>query len=442
MNRNIDRGNSASFPWTHGRRSIARVAAAAAVLATALAARAASNAQDGPLAIVGATVRPSPSEAAIPNATVLVEGRRISWVGPADEARLPAGVRVIPAAGSVVVAGFWNNHVHLGERKWADAAHTPAPELEQMLTEMLTRFGFTSVWDTGSDLENTLALARRMESGEIAGPHIRTVGEILFPKGGSFPPDILRLLGFMVPKMREIGTPEEGVTNANALIDAGASAIKLYVSTWRPPIVTLSGETVHAVVEAAHARGKPVFAHPSDMAGLLASLAGPVDVLMHTAPTAGPWSAELIGKLIERRVALVPTLKLWEWENRHDRPSAAGPFRSGGIEQLRAFARAGGEVLFGTDVGYMDDYDPAREYALMASAGLDGRAILESLTTAPARRFGGKDECGRVAAGCAADLVLLGRDPLRDVTAFRDVRGVVRGGRPIYAAPDSPGVVP
>jgi hypothetical protein len=59
------------------------------------------------------------------------------------------------------------------------------------------------------------------------------------------------------------------------------------------------------------------------------------------------------------------------------------------LDQLRAFVGAGGQVLFGTDVGYMSVYDPADEYALMSESGMTSRQILASLTTAPAERFDG-----------------------------------------------------
>jgi hypothetical protein len=60
--------------------------------------------------------------------------------------------------------------------------------------------------------------------------------------------------------------------------------------------------------------------------------------------------------------------------------------------QLRAFADAGGQVLFGTDVGYMTEYDPADEYVFMQQAGLSYARVLAALTTAPAERFGAARE--------------------------------------------------
>jgi hypothetical protein len=56
---------------------------------------------------------------------------------------------------------------------------------------------------------------------------------------------------------------------------------------------------------------------------------------------------------------------------------------------------AGGEVLFGTDVGYLQDDDPTEEYELMAAAGMDYRQVLASLTAAPAARFGDVEREGK-----------------------------------------------
>jgi imidazolonepropionase-like amidohydrolase len=70
----------------------------------------------------------------------------------------------------------------------------------------------------------------------------------------------------------------------------------------------------------------------------------------------------------------------------------------------------------------------------MAGAGLDWRAILESLTTAPSERFGQAPRKGRVVAGMDADLVLLQGDPADDIGAFDRVRATIRAGRVIHEA--------
>ena len=99
---------------------------------------------------------------------------------------------------------------------------------------------------------------------------------------------------------------------------------------------------------------------------------------------------------------------------------------------MRSWVGFGGTVLFGTDVGYMHDYDTTAEYELMAQAGMDVRQILASLTTAPAERFGDSKRVGRIAPGFAADLAVLDGDPAEDVRAFAAVHYTVRDGKVIY----------
>jgi imidazolonepropionase-like amidohydrolase len=67
----------------------------------------------------------------------------------------------------------------------------------------------------------------------------------------------------------------------------------------------------------------------------------------------------------------------------------------------------------------------------MASA-LEPMQILASLTTAPAARWKENEQRGRIAAGLAADLVVLEADPGTDTASFAKVRCTIRGGRLIY----------
>src|SRR3546814_17091500 len=85
------------------------------------------------------------------------------------------------ADGGTVLAGFWHSHVHFTEPKWAGAADLPAPRLQSQLQEMLVRYGFTSVVDTGSDPRATGPLSARIETGEIGGPRILTAMCPLYP---------------------------------------------------------------------------------------------------------------------------------------------------------------------------------------------------------------------------------------------------------------------
>ena len=145
-----------------------------------------------------------------------------------------------------------------------------------------------------------------------------------------------------------------------------------------------------------------------------------VDVIAHTTPRSGGWDESILMAMKGRRVAVTPTLTLWKYYTRHDRISIQEQTTNTAVAQLRAWIAAGGEVLFGTDLGAVD-YDPGEEYALMRAAGMTFRQILASLTTAPAGRFGESKRLGRIAAGFDADLVVLRGDPAKNIAALTAV---------------------
>src|SRR5262249_14892144 len=150
------------------------------------------------------------------------------------------------------VPGFWNSHVHFIQRKWADASRIPAAELAGQLQDMLTRYGFTSVFDTGSTWENTRRLRDRIESGEVPGPHIRSTGEILFPKGGVPPTPVLDAVGIMRIAMPEVADAEEARTAARRNLDAGTDGIKVYAVSLSSSAVALPEGAIRAAADEAH----------------------------------------------------------------------------------------------------------------------------------------------------------------------------------------------
>jgi imidazolonepropionase-like amidohydrolase len=180
-----------------------------------------------------------------------------------------------------------------------------------------------------------------------------------------------------------------------------------------------------------------VFAHPSNIPGLEVALNAGVDVLAHTTPLSGKWDDALIAKMLAHHMSLTPTLKLWLYEARKDdaTPEQAESFAAKGVAELGQYQRAGGQILFGTDVGYVTDYDVTEEYRLMSQAGLTPMQILASLTTAPAARFNESQTRGQIAFGTDADLVVLSADPSNDATNFAKVRYTIRHGQIIYTAP-------
>ena len=355
--------------------------------------------------MTGARIYPSPTASPIADGTIVVTKGVITAVGPRGQTAVPAGATVLSGAGRTVTAGFWNTHVHFTEAKWQPADSKPAAELAADLRAMLTRWGVVHAVDVGSEPRNTLALRRRIESGEVPGPSIMLAGGTFVPVGGS-PYYVLPL---RLPELTDS-------TQAGALVDRlldvpGIDGVKLFTGSWatRDSIVVMPAEVVRGAVEAAHRRGRPVFAHPSNSAGARAAIDGGVDVLAHTFPAGTDWDRTLPDRMRAANMALTPTLKLWSWElgRLGVPPVGIARTQANAAEQVRAFRNVGGDVLFGTDVGYMTDYDPTEEYALLAQAGLSFPDVLAALTTAPAKRLSREPGAGLVAVGSPGDLVVL-----------------------------------
>ena len=178
----------------------------ALMFSVVLAAALAPAAPPAELVLIGGRIYPAPGAPPILYGAVVVRDRRIA-AGPSDRVAIPAGAERLDCAGASVAAGFWNCHVHFTEPKWEEAGGAPAARLEEQLQEMLTRYGFTTVVDTGSLLENTLALRRRIEAGECRGPRIFTTGPGFVARGGS-PYYIKPVL------LPEIETPEQAAAAA------------------------------------------------------------------------------------------------------------------------------------------------------------------------------------------------------------------------------------
>lgn len=376
------------------------------------------------LALVDGTVYVSPTAEPLAHAVVLASGGRITAVGKGGEIRIPKNALVIDCSGKTIVAGFWNSHVHFTEAAWNKAATAPAAALKKHMQEMLTRWGFTTVWDLGSDPNNSFALRRRVESGEVPGPKMLLAGDI-FPKNGHpvyLPAEM---------QLPEAATLEEAAQMARDDLKMGMDGMKLFTGAFMgdKPVVNMDTAIVKAAVDVAHAQGKPVFAHPQNKVGVDNAIAGGVDILAHTVPTQPNYTPEELARFDAQHTALIPTLSLWTTVARD--PATVAHLVQAGVEQLKTFASNGGPVLFGTDVGFTTIYDTSLEFEFMHRA-LSTSEVLASLTTNPAAYFKASNK-GRVETGFDADLVVLDADPGADIHNLAKISYTIRAGQIIYS---------
>ena len=383
-----------------------------------------------PIAIRDAKVYPSPDAPPIERGTVLVQDGRIAAVGAGIP--IPAEARVIHGEGRVVTAGFWNAHVHFTEPKWRSVGRQSPVRLNAQLQDMLTGRGFTTVVDTGSDPRVTFALRRRIKSGELLGPSVYTAGPSMFPPRGI--PYYLRetlpfwLRGF-VPQPSTPAAAER-ITERN--IARGADLLKLFTGSYvaRGKVTTMPEPIARAAAGVAHAHGQLVFSHASNLEGTRIAIRSGVDVLAHPPDTTEGIDEGVLRTMVGQRMAMTPTLKMFA-DTASSRPEYLRPI----YDVVRQFHALGGQLLFGTDVGYMTDYRTEDEFRALEHSGVDARGILRMLTVGPAERFGIGKETGSVTVGRRADLVLLDGDPWDDILSFARVCATVRAGRVLYLRP-------
>jgi imidazolonepropionase-like amidohydrolase len=316
-----------------------------------------------------------------------VRGGAITAIGAGDPA-LPT----VDGRGRFVAPAFVDSHVHL--------AYWP-------VGEALLDGGVAAAVDLAAPLEWLAAPAVPAELRLVAS------GPMITARRG-YPTRAWGEAGFG----REVGGPREAEAAVDELHAAGARAIKLPITG--PPV--LAEDALRAAVARAHAHGLPVVSHAlRDGEAALAAAVG-VDVLAHTPveplrdATVAAWSGR----------AVISTL-------------AAFGGDAETVDNLRRLRAAGAVVLYGTDLG--NTREPGisgDEIDLLLGTGLDGQAILEAGTRAPAARWGLLDAQGRgpgvLAVGGPASFLLLREDPRQEPRTLAAPEAVlvagVRRGRP------------
>jgi imidazolonepropionase-like amidohydrolase len=395
-----------------------------------------ASAQASDLKFTHATVYTTPDQPPIHDATVLVHNGKITAVGPAASIKTSslASAVTYDCTGMTITAGFWNSHVHILPPELLHAEHSSDSALTAQLQTMFTRWGFTTVFDLGSILSNTNLIRSRIAAGSVQGPRILTAGE---PFWGDTPVYVKQYLADNHVAMPEVTSPQQAITRVDQQIKDGADGAKIFAGSIEPQgVLLLQPDIARAVVAEAHKHHRLVFSHPSSIKGVELSLDAGVDILAHVSTFEGPWQPALVEHMKAAHISLIPTLTLFRVEALKGGASeqAMQDFINLAVGQLHAFASAGGQILFGTDIGYIDHYDTAEEFTLMSRAGMTFPQILASLTTAPAQRFGYAAHSGSIAPGMDADLVVLNADPAVDITAFSKVHYTVRNGQVIFSS--------
>jgi imidazolonepropionase-like amidohydrolase len=401
------------------------------------------------LALVGATLIDGTGAPPLKDSVVVIQGGKILSTGPRSQISLPQNAMTLDVAGKTIVPGLWDMHAHFEQVEWGP---------------VYLAAGVTTVRDCGNEFEFITAVREAITSGGGVGPRVLLAGLV----DGSGP---------IALGVARVDTPEQAREWVRRYHDAGFQQIKIYSSVKK--------ENVEVVTTEAHKLGMTVTGHiPEGLTAFDGVTAGmdqinhidyivrmmapeiPEDTeanrpealkaLRNFDPESEP-SRKAIEFLKSHGTVVDPTLALLEMFRRTGRKPLAtfepgarkvapalatqlqnvGPDPAGAdlgeasfaasLKAVAALHRAGVPIVVGTDQA-VPGHSVHREMELYVEAGFTPMEALQAATMVPARVMGVEKETGTLEPGKRADLVILGANPLEDISNIRRTETVIQGG--------------
>jgi len=379
---------------------------------------------------------------------VLVEGDRITAIGPA--LAVPEGARVIDLAGRTLLPGFIDTHVHM--------TFTPAPSHEAGVTRAVKwhetdqalhgvanawatlRAGFTTVRNVGGTFADR-ALRDAIAQGLVPGPRMLVANHSIGITGGHCD-DTNGLHPDIAPARSgwQAGTADgvEEVRKAVRFqIKHGADVIKLCATGG----VMSQGDGVgnsqmtpdelRAAVDEAHRADRRVAAHAHGNAGIRDAVQAGVDSIEHGSVLDG----DTVALMRKRGTFLVPTLYVGAVVERRANAgtlSAESAAKAKSIaprmrESFELAVKGGVKIALGSDAGVFAHGENGREFTQMIEHGMTPMDAIVAGTHRAAELLGLTD-VGLVRAGFRADLVVVDGDPLKDPKLLEAPALVMKSG--------------
>ena len=383
----------------------------------------------------------------IENGTLVVRDGRIEAAGASDSVETPADAEhVIDLAGKTIMPGLLNAHGHVGNVRGLES--DPSFYTEDHVVHQLglyARYGVTTVFSLGGDGPEGLAVRDR-QGADLDHARLYAAGPVIVAD-----------------------TPEEAAERVNAAADSGVDIIKIRVDDNLGSATKMTPEVYKAVIATAHDRGLRVAAHLyylDDAKGLLESGA---DLVAHSVRDVAV-DDELIALLKDNDVCYCPTLmrevSTYVYESRpewFDDPFFLKEADPAVIEELSSPAYqeriqnnssaqtyktqleiakanlmkvsgAGIGIAMGTDTGpgaRFQGYFEHGELELMVESGLTPLQSIVASTGEAAKCMEVDDELGTLEAGKWADFVVLGANPLDDISNTKMIEAVWIAGNEV-----------
>ena len=380
--------------------------------------------------------------APIRNAVILIEGDRITAVGPG--LAIPAGYEVVDLSRSTVLPGLIDCHTHITGQSgnYYEDLFRRSPIDEAVTAHVYARrtleAGFTTVRNVGAREFIDVALRDAINRGDVVGPRMQVATMAVGSTGGhndltGFSP-YLRFEGFSgiadgVDEIRKLIRVEVKRGADLIKVMATAGVLSEEGSVGAPQY---SQEEMNAVVQEAAMWGKKVAAHAHGAEGIKRAARAGVASIEH----GGMIDEEGVRLLKERGIYLVPDIYTDEYillEADHlglpqKMVEKEKELRKNQLVNWKRAIAAGVKLAFGTDAGVYPHGQNARQFHSLLKLGLTPAQILAMATTGAADLLGWSDRAGAIAPGRYADLIAVDGDPLADLTELERVRFVMKGG--------------
>ena len=394
--------------------------------------------ETGVTAVVGARVLTA-AGTEYDNGVVLIEGGKIRAVGPAASVAVPAGAKVVDAAGRVVTPGLVDSHSHLG--LGPSGGVTEDNETSSPVTPELRIIDSIHPEGEGPDegqfrralAEGVTAVVARPGSGNVIGGQ----SAVLKLRGGTvddmvilFPADMKMALGRKGAYAAKGVMPTTKMGAAylvrKALVEAAeyGEALARYEKQKAkdpkaaPPARDLGKEALLKVVR----REIPVHIHVDSSDDIMTAvrLAEEFKFLRLSLGHAVE-AYKVAGELARRGVAVVVGPQMIAYDDEDRLVNLAGYLADKGVH-----------VDIMTDADVVQESFLRYQAAIAVKYGMDPRRALEAVTIDPARTMGLEARIGSLEPGKDADLVVFDGDPFdvasKVLTVFIDGRAVYQAG--------------
>ncbi|GAC1364541.1 MAG: amidohydrolase family protein [Ktedonobacteraceae bacterium] len=404
------------------------------------------------LAITNATLIDGTGRDPYNNGTVLIDGERISEVGPARNVHIPRDTTIIDAQGASVLPGLIDTHVHfmIEHVNLVRALGTPPSlALLQAIPRMRATLnaGITTVRDAGG---TPAGVKLAVEQGIIAGPRMQVAVILISQTGGhgdGHYPCCLDL-GFFAQQFADVPSGvADGVDQirkkTREVLRAGADWIKLattggVLSTSDAPTSSqLTVEEIATAVYEAAAQEKRCMAHAQGNQGIKNALRAGVASIEHGIYL----DDEAIDLMREKGAYLVPTLiaPVWVAEFAAAHPEILPPAMAekshlvmdAHRQSFRRAVEAGVNIAMGTDAGVGAHGENGRELQLMVENGMTPLQTITASTLSAARLLHLDAQLGTLEAGKLADVILVDGQVSSDITKLArptNIKLVLKGG--------------